>query len=251
MATMTGSPDYFGSEVAEAYDDPDDPMFSSEVLGPTVDLLAGLAGDGGALELAIGTGRVAIPLAHRGTRVEGVDLSAAMIEQMRRKPGGESIPAVVGDMTTVRLGRTFSLVYLVYNTISNVTSQDGQVAVFETASAHLKDGGYFVIEVGVPDLQRLPRGDRFRPFNVSEEHLGIDEYDVVAQRLVSHHYQRRGSEEAGLTLRSIPFRYAWPAELDLMARIAGLRLRSRWEDWERRPFNALSEKHVSVWEEEP
>lgn len=244
---MTSSPDYFGPGVAELYDDPDDPMFSAEVLGPTVDLLADLADDGAALELAIGTGRVAIPLTERGIHVEGLDLSAAMIEQMRRKPGGDVIPAVVGDMTTARLGRTFALVYLVFNTIGNVTSQDGQVAVFETAAAHLQDGGCFVIEVGVPDLQRLPRGDRFRPFNLAENHLGIDEYDVVTQGLVSHHYRQRDNR-SGLSVRSMPFRYVWPAELDLMARLAGLQLRHRWADWDRRPFTALSEKHVSVWE---
>lgn len=247
MATMTSAPDYFGPGVAEQYDDPDDPMFSAEVLDPTVDLLAGLAGNGGALELAIGTGRVAIPLARRGIHVEGVDLSAAMVGQLRDKPGGESIPTVVGDMTNVRLGRTFALTYLVFNTIGNVTSQDGQVAIFETAAAHLDQGGCFVIEVGVPDLQRLPRGDRFRPFTVTDSHLGIDEYDVVTQGLVSHHYTPRGSG-SGLSVRSIPFRYVWPAELDLMARIAGLRLRDRWGDWDRRPFTALSDTHISVWE---
>lgn len=152
IVVMTNSPDYFGPGVAESYDDPDDPMFSDKVLDPTVDLLADLAGDGGALELAIGTGRVAIPLAQRGVHVEGIDLSAAMIEQMRHKPGGQEIPAVVDDMTTARLGRTFALVYLVFNTISNVTSPDGQIAVFQTASAHLRAGS-FVVEVGIPDLQ--------------------------------------------------------------------------------------------------
>lgn len=244
---MTNNPDYFGPGVAERYDDPEDPMFSPEVLGPTVDMLADLAGDGDALELAIGTGRVAIPLAQRGIHVEGVDLSGAMIEQMRRKPGGDTIHAVVDDITTVRLGRTFALTYLVFNTISNVTTQDGQVAVFETAAAHLRPGGCFVVEVGIPDLQRLPRGDRFRPFSITDDHLGIDEYDVVSQRLVSHHYRQRGSGP-GLALRSIPFRYVWPSELDLMARVAGLRLRHRWGDWDRSPFTALDDKHVSVWE---
>lgn len=244
---MTSRDGYFGPGVAERYDDPEDPMFSCAVIDPTVDVLAELANGAAALELAIGTGRVALPLAARGVRVEGVDLSAAMIDQMRRKPGGDAIPAVVADMTTVRLGRTFALVYLVFNTIGNVTSQDGQVRVFETASAHLHDGGRFVIEVGVPDLQRLPRGDRFRPFTVDQTHLGIDEYDVVTQSLVSHHYRQRDSA-SGLSLRSIPFRYVWPAELDLMARIAGLQLCHRWGDWDRRQFTALSEKHVSVWE---
>ncbi len=244
---MTSSPDYFGPGVAELYDEPDDPMFSSEVLEPTVDFLADLAGGGAALELAIGTGRVAIPLAQRGVHVEGLDLSSSMIEQLRRKPGSDLIDALVGDMTTMRLGRSFALVYLVFNTIANVTSQEGQVAVFETASAHLHRGGCFVIEVGVPDLQRLPRGDRFRPFNVTDTHLGIDEYDVVTQGLVSHHYRQRENRSA-LSLRSIPFRYVWPSELDLMARIAGLKLRHRWGDWDRRPFTAFSEKHVSVWE---
>lgn len=247
MTDTSDTPDHFGPDVAEVYDDPDAPMFSPDVLGPTVDVLADLAGGGGALELAIGTGRVAIPLAQRGVPVEGVDLSAAMVEQMRRKPGGDAIPVVVGDMTSVRLGRTFALTYLVFNTIGNVTTQDGQVAVFETASAHLRPGGCFVVEVGVPDLQRLPQGERFRPFTVTGAHLGIDEYDVVTQRMVSHHYQRR-DDGPGLTLRSIPFRYVWPTELDLMARIAGLRLRHRWQGWDRRPFSGRSEAHVSVWE---
>jgi len=244
------APDFFGPGVAEHYDDPDDRMFSPALVDPAVGVLAGLAGAHGALELAIGTGRVAIPLQQRGIRVEGIDLSAAMLAQLRTKPGGSSIPAQVGDMTTVRLGHTVGVVYLVYNTIGNVTSQDGQVAVFETAAAHLGPGGCFVVEVGVPDLQRLPPGERFRPFSVGADHLGIDEYDVVSQALTSHHYARPGDTGggSGLTLRSIPFRYVWPSELDLMARIAGLRLRHRWEDWDGRPFTGLSRSHVSVWE---
>lgn len=242
--------DWFGPDVADTYDDADDAMFSAAVVDRTVDVLADLAarpGDaagGAALELAIGTGRVALPLAARGIEVVGIDLSAAMLARLRAKPGAASITSVEGGMTDVRLGREFDLVYLVFNTIGNVTTQDGQVAVFETAAAHLRAGGRFLVEVGVPDLQRLPFGERFRPFRVRPGYIGVDEYDVVEQGLVSHHCSDHGD---GMRVRSIPFRYVWPAELDLMARLAGLRLAHRWSDWDRRPFTATSAEHVSVW----
>ena len=230
--------DYFGEGVAASYDD-DGAMFSPEIVGPTIDFLAELAGDGSALELGIGTGRVAVPLARRGVRVQGIDLSEAMVTRLRAKPGAEVIRATIGNFATTRVDGTFGLVYLVFNTIMNLTTQDEQVACFKNVARHLKRGGYFVIEVMVPDLRRLPPGERYVTFDVSEAHVGIDEYDVVNQGLISHHY--------GKLLQSIPFRYVWPAELDLMAHIAGLALHERWADWDRSPFTSESRSHVSVW----
>jgi SAM-dependent methyltransferase len=231
--------DHFGAEVAARYDD-DGPMFRAEVVGVTVDFLAALAGDGAALELGIGTGRIALPLAQRGVRVHGIDLSEAMVAVLRRKPGAEEIGTTIGDVATTRVEGTFRLAYLVFNTIMNLTTQDTQVACFENVARHLEPGGSFVVEVMVPDLRRLPPGETYVPFGVSETHVGIDEYDVANQGLVSHHYT-----DARV---SIPFRYVWPSELDLMARIAGLRLRERWADWSRAPFTSESRSHVSVWE---
>jgi SAM-dependent methyltransferase len=237
--------DYFGQEVADVYDD-GGPMFSPEVIGPTVDVLVELAGDGAALELGIGTGRIALPLARRGVRVHGIDLSGAMVAKLREKPGAEEIGAAIGDFATTRVDGTFSLVYLVFNTIGNLTTQDEQVACFQNAANHLEPGGCFVIEVGIPQLQRLPPGETIRPFDVSEDHLGFDEYDIANQGLISHHFWP--DEDAAWRRSSIPFRYVWPAELDLMAQLAGLRLRERWADWDRSPFTSKSRKHVSVWE---
>jgi SAM-dependent methyltransferase len=205
-----------------------------------VALLAELAGAGAALELAIGTGRIALPLAARGVAVSGIDLSEPMVAQLRRKPGGTDIPVTIGDMTTTRVEGSFRLVYLVFNTIMNLTTQEAQVACFENAAAHLDPGGVFVIETMVPDLRRLPPGERYVTWSAGETGAGIDEYDVARQGLVSHHYSTRHA--------SMPFRYVWPSELDLMARIAGLGLRDRWEDWDRSPFTGESRKHVSVWE---
>jgi len=238
-------PNYFDGQVAERYDAGSPEMFEPDVLGPTVDVLVDLADGQPALELAIGTGRVALPLSERGVRVHGIELSQAMVDQLRTKPGAAEIEVAVGDMTTTRVDGTFGLVYLVFNTIGNVTTQDGQVAVFETAAAHLRPGGSFLIETGVPILRRLPAGERFAVFDHTDAHLGIDEYDVATQLTWSHHY----SSTDGSTYRrsSVPFRYTWPAELDLMARIAGMRLSERWADWDRSPFTAESSKHVSVW----
>jgi SAM-dependent methyltransferase len=234
------STDWFAGPVAERNDD-DREGASPEAVDPVVDFLEPLAG-GGALELGIGTGRIAVPLAARGVRVAGIDLSPDTVAQLRRKTDG--IPVAIGDFATTRVEGEFSLVYLVFNTIMNLTTQDEQVACFENAAAHLRPGGRFVVEVGVPDLQRLPRGEVYRPFSVRPEHLGIDEYDVVGQRLVSHHYSIAGGR---MELRSVPFRYVWPAELDLMARLAGLRREERWAGWRREPFTAESTSHVSVW----
>jgi len=237
---------HFGEEVAARYDESSGREFESAVVERTVDFLAGLAGDGAALELAIGTGRIAVPLSQRGVRVHGIDLSEAMVARLREKPGAEAIAVTVGDIATTRVDGSFSLVYLVFNTIGNLTTQDAQVACFENAAAHLDPGGCFVIELGVPNLCRLPPGERFVIFDKSDGHVGIDEYEPAEQRLVSHHYSRR--EDGRFEYASLPFRYAWPAELDLMARIAGLRLRERWADWDRSPFTSESPKHVSVWE---
>jgi SAM-dependent methyltransferase len=237
--------DYFGEDVAEQYDDPADEMSQPEAIDPVVDVLAGLAGDGAALELGIGTGRIALPLSQRGVRVHGIDLSEAMVARLRAKPGADEIPVTIGDFATTTVDGTFSVAYLVFNTIMNLTTQDAQVACFENAAAHLEPGGCFVIEVMVPDLQRLPAGEIYRPFTVTSEHLGFDEYDVVHQGLISHHYS---ITDGKVRVNAIPFRYAWPAELDLMARLAGMTLRERWSGWKREPFTAESTKHVSVWE---
>ena len=236
--------DYFGGHVAAGYDALSPDMFDPAVLDPTVDLLAGVAGDGRALELGVGTGRVALPLSRRGVPVHGIDLSPDMVAQLRAKPGGDAIGVTIGDFATATAPGTFRLAYLVFNTIGNLTTQDAQVACFRNAAAHLEPGGCFVIEVGVPDIQRLPPGERYRPFQVTPTHLGVDEIDVVTQSMISHHYIDRGK---GLRPYSLPFRYVWPSELDLMARLAGMSLVDRWAGWRREPFTAESDKHVSVW----
>jgi SAM-dependent methyltransferase len=220
-------------------------MFDPAVVDPVVDFLAGLAGEGAALELGIGTGRIAIPLSRRGVAVHGIDLSPQMVAQLRAKPGAEGVGVTVGDFATTRVEGRFSLAYLVFNTIGNVTTQDAQVAAFENAARHLAPGGCFVIEVEVPDLQRLPPGRTDLVFHRDADHVGVDEFDVVRQGLVSHHYTRVGDHYEAV---SMPFRYVWPSELDLMARIAGMRLRERWSGWRREPFTSDSGQHVSVWE---
>jgi SAM-dependent methyltransferase len=237
--------DYFGEHVAERYDESSADMFDPAVVDPVVDFLADLARHGAALELGIGTGRIALPLAKRGVRVHGIDLSEAMVARLRAKPGAEQITVTIGDFATTRVDGTFSVAYLVFNTIMNLTTQDEQVACFRNVAAHLEPGGCFLIEVGVPALQRLPHGETFHPFHVSETHLGVDEYDVANQGLVSHHYW---VVDGTFEKRSIPFRYVWPSELDLMARLAGMSLRERWSGWTREPFTSDSTQHVSVWE---
>jgi SAM-dependent methyltransferase len=237
--------DHFGERVAERYDESSADMFEPQAVDPVVDFLAELAGGGAALELGIGTGRIALPLAQRGVRVHGIDLSEAMVARLRAKPGSEDIGVTIGDFATTTVDRTFSVAYLVFNTINNLTTQDAQVACFQNVAAHLEPGGCFVIEVGIPALQRLPRGESFVAFDVSATHLGFDEYDVVTQGLISHHYSLvAGAWEAA----SIPFRYVWPSELDLMARLAGMTLRERHGGWKREPFTSESAKHISVWE---
>jgi SAM-dependent methyltransferase len=230
--------DYFGEAVAARYDD-DASVFDPAVVEPIVDFLAELAGDGSALELGIGTGRIALPLARRGVAVHGIDLSEAMVERLRAKPAGDEIPVAIGDFATTKVDGAFSLAYLVFNTINNLSTQEGQVACFQNVAAHLEPGGCFVIEVGVPS------GEGLDVFDLSDTHVGVDEYEPATQRLVSHHFSL---VEGCWERNSIPFRSVGPGELDLMARLAGLTLRERWSGWKREPFTSESEKHVSVWE---
>jgi SAM-dependent methyltransferase len=236
---------YFDEHVAARYDETAAEMFDTAALDPAVGFLAGLAGDGAALEFGIGTGRVALPLVARGVPVHGIELSKPMVAKLREKPGGAEIGVTIGDIATARVDGSFSLVYAVYNVMMNLTTQAAQVAAFRNAAAHLAPGGAFVIEMGVPGLRRLPPGEIFHVFHGSESYWGIDEYDVVNQGLISHHVEIID----GRTERvSMPFRYAWPAELDLMAELAGMRLRERWGGWKREPFTSESRDHVSVWE---
>jgi SAM-dependent methyltransferase len=236
---------YFGERVAARYDDDAAALFGPDALDPIIDFLADLAGNECALELGIGTGRIALPLAQRGVQVHGIDLSEAMVAKLRAKPGGEDIGVSIGDFATTRVEGPFSLAYLVFNTIMNLTTQEAQVACFRNVAAHLQPGGCFVIEVGVPQLQRLPPGETIRAFQVSDTYWGFDEYDVVAQGQISHHLS---IGDGGVDRFSFPFRYVWPSELDLMAQLAGMRLRERWSGWRREPFTSESDKHVSVWE---
>jgi Methyltransferase domain len=235
---------YFGERVAAVYDEHSAGMFDPAVVGPAVELLAELAGDGGALEFAIGTGRIALPLAERGVRVAGIDHSEAMLARLREKPGAERIEAIAGDMAATRVDGEFSLVVLVFNTIFNLVTQEGQVACFENAAAHLRAGGRFVIEARVPELQRLPLGQTVLPWRADPEGMSFYVYDVVTQRLSGQHYH---FVHGGVQPSPTEMRYAWPAELDLMARIAGLQLEHRWAGWRREPFTALSPAHVSVY----
>jgi SAM-dependent methyltransferase len=238
--------DHFGEDIAAGYDESSAAMFDPAVLDPTVDLLADLAGDGAALELAIGTGRVALPLAARGVPVSGIDLSPAMVARLRAKQGAERIDVTIGDIATTRVEGSFRLVYLVFNTIGNLFTQDRQVACFANAAAHLEPGGCFVIEVVVPDLRRLPPGEDARVFSHAPGYVGYDRYtDLVAQQAVSHHFL---AAAPGVREFRTPFRYVWPSELDLMARLAGMSRRDRWAGWDRSPFTGDSTTHVSVWE---
>ena len=236
---------YFDERVASRYDESSAEMFDPGVIDPAVDLLVELAGSGRALELGIGTGRVALPLARRGVPVHGIEMSNAMVAKLRAKPGAEEIGITIGDFATATVDGTFSVAYLVFNTILNLTTQAAQVACFRNVAAHLEPGGCFVIEVEVPDLLRLVPGETTLAFRVTEDRWGFDEYDIANQGLISHHFE---IVDGRVERTSIPFRYAWPSELDLMAEIAGMRLRDRWSGWEREPFTSDSRKHVSVWE---
>lgn len=236
----------FVGRVAEFYDATSRAMSDPAVIDPTVSFLAELAGDGAALELAIGTGRVALPLQARGVEVHGIEISQDMVDELRAKPGGDAISVTIGDMATTRVDPTFRLVYLVYNTIGNLLTQSEQVACFRNAAAHLEPGGCFVVEVVVPSLRSLPPGQHAYPFDVSEHHLGFDTYEFVDQQLTSHHYWT--GPDGTVERFDSHHRYVWPSELDLMAELAGLSRRERWADWTRSPFTGDSPSHVSVWE---
>ncbi|MER7415479.1 class I SAM-dependent methyltransferase [Micromonospora peucetia] len=233
------------ADVARRYDTPGTGMFAPEVLGPTVDRLAELAAGGAALEFAVGTGRVAVPLAERGVPVTGIELSRPMVERLRTKVDEATVPVVIGDMATSTVGGEFSLVYLVYNTISNLLTQAGQVACFRNAARHLAPGGRFVIELWVPELRKLPPGQEATVWSSEPGYIGLDTYDVLHQQVVSHHFQFDESTQARL-FRS-PHRYIWPAELDLMAQLAGFELETRHADWAGSEFTADSRSHVSVY----
>jgi hypothetical protein len=243
-------PVHFDEAAAAVYDNLSADLFAPDVLGPTVDFLCGLAGGGAALEFAIGTGRVGLALSQRGIPVAGIELSPAMIERLVAKPGGDAINVVVGDMTTARVDGQFTLVYLVFNTIMNLTTQDEQVECFLNAATHLEPGGTFVIEVVVPDLRRVPPGSTSHVFTMDPDHVGIEEFrDTTANQIAySHHWFNAGGR---LQTHSAPYRYVWPSELDLMARVAGMTLRERWSDWTRGTFTNESRSHVSVWETRP
>lgn len=238
----------WGRELAEAYDAIYAAQAAPGAVAPMVDVLADLAGGSRALEFAIGTGRVALPLRARGVAVHGVELSEPMAAQLRAKPGADAVAVTLGDMTTTRVPGPFGLVYLVANTIMNVTTQEDQVAVFANAAAHLEPGGCFVVEVVVPPLRQVPPGSTGRVFALEADHVGIETFDdPVGQIAWSHHWMAR---DGRLLRHAAPYRYVWPSELDLMARLAGLRLRDRWAGWDRSPFTADSERQVAVYEKE-
>jgi SAM-dependent methyltransferase len=236
---------YFDERIAKAYDAKWADLAEPAVVDPAVNFLAELAGTGAALELGIGTGRLALPLSRRGVAVHGIELSPPMVAQLQAKPGADTIGVTIGDFATTRVSGTFALAYLVRNTIANLTTQDQQVACFGNVAAHLEPGGCFVIEVYIPELQRLPPGETIHAFTVTPTHLGFEEYDVATQIAYSHHYWM---VDGKLETFSAPFRYVWPSELDLMARLAGMTLRERWSSWDREPFTSDSRSHVSVWE---
>ncbi|WP_345014467.1 class I SAM-dependent methyltransferase [Streptomyces shaanxiensis] len=241
---MIDADGYFGENIAATYDESTADMSRPDVVGPAVDLLAELAGSGPALELGIGTGRIALPLAGRGVPVHGIDTSRAMVDRLRAKPGGDAIDVTIGDFASTRVEKSFSVAYPVFNTIMNLTSQDAQVHCFRNVAAHLAPGGCFVVEVMVPELRKLPAGQNAVPFHISESRWAFDTYDVATQAMNSNYVTITDGRAEHW---SIPFRYIWSAELDLMARLAGLRLRDRWQDWTREPFTSESGKHVSVW----
>jgi SAM-dependent methyltransferase len=236
---------HFTDEVAAGYDDPSWEMFAPHKIEPVVDFLVEQGRGGDALEFGIGTGRIALPLAERGLTVKGIDMSRPMVDRLRKKSGNEDIEVTIGDFATTRVSGSFSVVYLVFNTIMNLTTQAAQVACFRNAATHLERGGKFVIEVMIPDLRSLPPGQSNVVVRSDETGWGIDEYDVAAQGLVSHHLKITAGQVDRL---SIPFRYVWPSELDLMAEMAGMGLMERYDDWNREPFNGESRQHVSMWE---
>jgi SAM-dependent methyltransferase len=235
---------HFDEWIAERYETLWPELFDPAVVDPAVNFLTELTATGPALEFGIGTGRIALPLSRRDVRVHGIELSPAMVAQLRMQPGGSDIGVTTGDFATTTAGGPFALVYLVRNTITNLTTQDEQVQAFHNAAAHLQPGGCFVIENYIPELQRLPPGQTTHVFTATPAHLGFEEYDVASQIAVSHHYW---TIEGSLRTYSSPHRYVWPSELDLMARLAGLTLHERWADWNRTPFTGESRSHISVW----
>jgi hypothetical protein len=236
---------YFDEWVAQRYEILWPQIHEPSFVDASVDLLAELAGAGPALEFGIGTGRVGLPLSRRGVRVQGIEISPAMLTRLKEQPGGADILVTIGDFATTTVDETFTLVFLIRNTISNATTQDEQVATFRNAAAHLKRGGCFLIENYVPELRRLPPGETRHIFQATPTHLAFEEYDTVRQIAFSHHYW---VIDGRLETFSTPHRYVWPSELDLMAKLAGMRLRDRWSDWHRAPFTSDSRDHISVWE---
>jgi SAM-dependent methyltransferase len=236
----------WGPELAEVYDVVYSAKEEPPVLDPMLDLLAEFAHGESALEFAVGTGRVALPLSGRGVAVQGIELSPAMAKQLRAKPGADHVPVAIGDMTTTRVPGSFTLVYVVANSIMNVTTQDGQLAVFANAAAHLRAGGCFVVEVIVPQLRSVPAGETGRVFTLAPDHVGIETFDdLVGQVAWSHHWM---DVDGRLIKHSAPYRYIWPSELDLMARLGGFRLRHRWAGWTRESFTSCSTSQVAVYE---
>ncbi|MGC9379860.1 class I SAM-dependent DNA methyltransferase [Streptomyces sp. MH13] len=242
---MSDEDGYFGESVAARYDESAADRFTPDAVVPAVDLLAELAGEGRALEFGVGTGRIALPLSDRGVPVHGIDMSRAMTSRLTAKPGGDAVGVTIGDFATTRVPGTFTVAYLVFNTINNLTTQDAQVDCFRNAAAHLAPGGCFVIEVGVPELRLLPPGQTAVPFRIGPGGWAFDTYDTATQAMSSNYVTLVDGRPE---YEYYPFRYVWPSELDLMARLAGLRLRDRWEGWTRKPFTHESRGHVSVWE---
>ena len=234
----------FNQQIAATYDVNEAEMFDPAVVDPVLDVLSGLAAGKPALEFGIGTGRIAVPLAFRGVPVHGIDISNAMMEKIKAKPAGDKIKVTTGDFSHTQVDGSFGVVYLVFNTIMNLTSQAEQVACFQNAADHLDAGGYFVIEVMLPRLQWLVPGERLMTWEHSALHWGMDEYDIATQGLVSHHMHIIDGEPV---LSDTPCRYVWPAELDLMAQLASMSLVSRWQDWQQTPFDSQSREHVSIW----
>jgi SAM-dependent methyltransferase len=236
---------YFGEQVASRYDESSAEMFGPGAVTPVVDVLAELAAGGRALELGIGTGRIALPLAARGVPVHGIDLSRAMVARLWAKPGADAIGVTIGDFATTQLDGSFRVAYLVFNTIMNLTTQDAQVACFRNVATQLEPGGRFVIEVMVPDLRLLPPGQTAVPVRISHDSWAFDLYDVATQQMSSNYVE---IVDGRAEYSHYPFRYVWPSELDLMAQLAGMRLRERWAGWNRAPFTGESRQHVSIWE---
>jgi SAM-dependent methyltransferase len=243
--TLVVPQNLFTGRVAEGYDLGSPEMYEPALLTATAAFLSAEARGGRALEFGIGTGRVALALSQLGVPVSGIDISADMIDQLHRKPASAPIETAVGDFATTVVAGEFSLVYVVFNSITNLLEQSEWVQAFRNAARHLGPAGRFVMELEVPDLRRFPPGSVARPFEVGPRHLGFDTLDLASQQGVSHHYY---FVEDQVGRFDSPFRYAWPAEVDLMAEMASMKLRDRFADWDRSPFTGDSRKHISVWE---